>query len=141
MNFIPSGDRALIEPCVIGEQTAGGVYMPETARYRTREGIVKAIGPGRTTYSGVFVPVKHQAGQRIVYTPYAGTEIKLDGVDYLVLSDDDILGIVSAVEAQGGILCACGTEAIGETLISRPWCANHQAEQASDVAAQTRCVA
>ncbi len=93
MNFVPSGDRVAISPIRSAEKTAAGVFLPEQSQYMTDEGIVLAVGRGRTTTAGIFVPTTLKVGQRVAYTRYAGSAIKIDGEDAIVLSERDILGV------------------------------------------------
>ena len=90
--FKPLGNRVVIEPLEGDEQvSAGGIYIPDTAKEKPQEGTIVAAGPGRLTDDGNRVPMELEVGDRVVYSKYAGTEYKEGDVEYLVLREDDIL--------------------------------------------------
>ena len=90
--FKPLGNRVVIEPTETGEQvSAGGIYIPDTAKEKPQEGKVVAVGPGRLTDEGNRVPMDLKVGDAVVYSKYAGTEYKVGEIEYLVLREDDIL--------------------------------------------------
>ena len=90
--FKPLGNRVVIEPNESDEQiSAGGIYIPDTAKEKPQEGKVVAVGPGRLTDDGARVPMEIGVGDTVVYSKYAGTEYKEGDVEYLVLREDDIL--------------------------------------------------
>lgn len=91
----PLGDRVVIKPMVREEVTKGGIVLPDTAQEKPMEGKVIAVGPGRINDEGKRVPMDVKEGDRVLYAKYAGTEIKLDGEDYLIVNERDIMGIVS----------------------------------------------
>lgn len=90
----PLGDRVLIKPSAKEEVTKSGIVLPDTAREKPQEGTVIAVGPGRIGDDGKRMPMDVKEGDKVIYAKYAGTEIKLDGDEYLILSEKDILGIV-----------------------------------------------
>ena len=90
--FKPLGNRVVVSPADADEQlTAGGIYIPDTAKEKPQEGEVVAIGPGRLTDEGSRVPMELSVGDMVVYSKYAGTEYKDGDDEYLVLREDDIL--------------------------------------------------
>ncbi len=91
----PLADRVVIKPQEREERTKGGIYLPDTAsKEKPQEGLVMAVGEGRLDDSGKRIPVSVKAGDRVLFAKYAGTEVKLDDEDYLILSEKDILAIV-----------------------------------------------
>ena len=90
--FKPLGNRVVIEPLEGEEQvSAGGIYIPDTAKEKPQEGTIVAAGPGRMTDEGNRVPMELEVGDKVVYSKYAGTEYKEGDIEYLVLREDDIL--------------------------------------------------
>lgn len=90
----PLGDRVLIKALEEGETRRGGIIIPDTAKEKPQEGEVIAVGPGKTDDSGKRVPMEVKTGDKILYGKYSGTEVKIDDVEYLILHQEDILGIV-----------------------------------------------
>ncbi len=92
VSFKPLGNRIVIEPSEDDEQmSAGGIYIPDTAKEKPQEGKVVAAGPGRMTDDGNRIPMELAVGDVVVYSKYAGTEYKEGETEYLVLREDDIL--------------------------------------------------
>ncbi len=89
MNIKPLADRVLIEPKAAEEKTAGGLYIPDTAKEKPLEGKVVAVGPGTSE-----VKMEVKKGDNVLYGKYAGTEIQADGKDYLIMRQSDILAII-----------------------------------------------
>ncbi len=94
MNVRPLHDRLLVQRNDSATQTKGGLYLPETAKEKPVEGTVLAVGDGRLTDDGKSLPLQVKVGDRIIFGKYAGTEIKLDGEERLILREDDVLGIL-----------------------------------------------
>ena len=92
-NITPLGDKVLVQPSTGKETTAGGIVLPDTAKERPQEGTVISVGPGRTLDSGEKVKVAVEEGDTVIYSKYGGTEIKLEGVEYLILDESSILAI------------------------------------------------
>ena len=90
----PVGDRLVVRPVEQAEKTASGIYLPDTAQGKSYEGVVVEVGPGRTLDSGTVVPNSAKVGEHVLYTKYAGSEIKVDGFDLLIISEKDVLAIV-----------------------------------------------
>jgi len=93
MNFKPLHDRVLVERIESEEKTAGGIIIPDTAKEKPIEGRVVAIGSGRIE-DGKLVPLDVKAGDRILFGKWSGTEVKLDGKDFLVMKESDVMGII-----------------------------------------------
>jgi chaperonin GroES len=94
VNIRPLGDRVVIKPATKEEVSAAGVILPDTAKEKPQKGTIIATGPGRTLDSGERQALEVSEGQTVLYAKYAGTEVKIDGEDYLILSEKDILAIV-----------------------------------------------
>lgn len=90
----PLGDRVIIEPIEHEEKTASGIVLPDTAKEKPQEGKVIAVGTGKLLDNGERVPLEVKEGDRIVFSKYAGTEVKYDGKEYLILRESDILAVV-----------------------------------------------
>ena len=90
----PLGDRVVIELVETEEKTASGIVLPDTAKEKPQEGKVVAVGTGRVLDSGERVAVEVAVGDRIIFSKYAGTEIKYDGKEYLILRESDILAVI-----------------------------------------------
>lgn len=93
MKIQPLGDRVVIKALPLEEKTKSGIIMPDTAKEKPQEGEVVAVGPGRME-KGERVALDVKAGDRVIYSKYAGTEVKYDGDEYLILRESDILAIV-----------------------------------------------
>jgi chaperonin GroES len=92
VTFKPLGNRVVVKPKDTEEQvSAGGIYIPDTAKEKPQEGSVVAVGPGRLNDDGNRVPMEIGVGDTVVYSKYAGTEYKEGDIEYLVLREDDIL--------------------------------------------------
>jgi chaperonin GroES len=90
----PLGDRLLVKRLEEAEQSRGGIIIPDTAKEKPMQGEVIACGPGRTLDDGKVQKLEVKNGDRILMSKYAGTEVKIDGTDYLILREDDVLGII-----------------------------------------------
>jgi chaperonin GroES len=91
----PLGDRVVVKPADREEKTKGGLFLPDTAsKERPMEGTILAAGEGRRDDSGKLIPMSVSAGDKVLFAKYSGTEFKVDEVEYLILSEKDILGIV-----------------------------------------------
>lgn len=95
MNFKPLGDRVLIKPLEAKEQTRGGILLPETAKEKPQEGEIIAAGEGKKTSEGKLIPLVLKVGNKVLYGKYTGTEITIEGVEYLIAKEDDVLGILA----------------------------------------------
>jgi chaperonin GroES len=94
LNLKPLGDRLIVEPIEQEDTTASGIILPETAKEKPQQGKVLAAGPGRRDDDGKRIKMDVQEGDTVLYAKYAGTEVKLDDVKYLILKETDVLAIV-----------------------------------------------
>jgi chaperonin GroES len=94
MNIRPLGDRILVKRIQEEEKTKGGIIIPDTAKEKPQEGRVVAVGKGKVTEDGKLLVPDVKAGDRILFGKYAGSEIKLEGEEHLILREDDILGVL-----------------------------------------------
>ncbi len=90
----PVGDRVVVRPAAKEEVTKSGIVIPDTAKEKPQEGVVVAVGSGKLLDNGDRVPLEIKEGDRVLYAKYGGTEFKLDGEDYLVLRESDVLAIL-----------------------------------------------
>jgi chaperonin GroES len=94
MKFRPLHDRVVVKRVEEEGKTKGGIIIPDTAKEKPMEGEVVAVGPGARDEKGALVPLDVKAGDRILFGKWSGTEIKLDGVEYLIMKESDIMGIL-----------------------------------------------
>ena len=94
MNLKPLGDRVVVKPSELEEVTSSGIFLPETAKEKPQQGKVIATGPGARKENGERIAMDVKVGDTVLYAKYAGTSIKLDGEEYLILKESDILAIV-----------------------------------------------
>jgi chaperonin GroES len=90
----PLGDRVVLEAVEKGDKTASGIVLPETAKEKPQEGLVISVGAGRLDENGKRVPVEVKEGNLVIFSKYAGTEVKYEEKDYLILRESDILAVV-----------------------------------------------
>ncbi len=96
MSLTPLNDRVIVKPKEAVEKTKGGVYLPETAsKEKPIEGLVISVGPGKTTETGTRVPLEVKKDQRVIFSKYSGTEIKIDEENYVILKEEDILAVIN----------------------------------------------
>lgn len=91
----PLGDRVFVKVSASEEKTAGGILLPDTAKEKPQVGEVAAVGPGKRTEDGKSQPMEVKVGDKVLYSKYAGTDIKLGNDEYVLLSEKDILAIVN----------------------------------------------
>ena len=96
MNVRPLHDRIIVSRIEEGEQKVGGIIIPDSAKEKPQEGKVIAVGTGKVTEAGKKLPLDVKAGDRILFGKYSGSEVKLDGQEYLTMREEDVLGILSA---------------------------------------------
>ncbi|MYA33715.1 MAG: co-chaperone GroES [Gemmatimonadales bacterium] len=94
LNISPMADRVVIAPLEETEEMRGGLYIPDTAKEKPQQGTVVAVGPGRMNDDGERIPMEVSAGDRVLYGKYAGTEVSLDGDDYLIVKESDVLAVL-----------------------------------------------
>jgi len=103
VNLRPLGDRLVVEHVEQADKSAGGVFLPDTAKEKPQEGKVLAIGSGRTLDNGTKLSMDVKVGDRIIYSKYSGSEIKLEGTEYLIISEKDVLAIFTDVKVPAGV--------------------------------------
>jgi len=94
MKIRPLNDRILVKRLEGEEKTAGGIIIPDSAKEKPAEGEVVAVGPGKLNDAGERIAMDVKVGDRVLFSKYGGTDVKLDGEDYLIMREDDILGVV-----------------------------------------------
>jgi len=94
MSLRPLSDRILVQRVEGDEKTKGGIIIPDTAKEKPAEGKVVATGNGRMGEDGKLLPMDVKVGDRILFSKYGGTDVKIDGTDYLILRQDDVLGVI-----------------------------------------------
>jgi chaperonin GroES len=94
MNLRPLQDRILVQRVEEEAKTKGGIIIPDTAKEKPAEGKIVAVGNGKVGDDGNRIPLEVKAGDRILFGKYAGTEVKIDGEEYLIMREDDVLGII-----------------------------------------------
>lgn len=92
----PLNDRVIVERIEAEAKTSGGIILPDTAKEKPREGVIVAVGDGRRGKDGKLNPLQVKPKDRVIFSSYAGTEIKVDGKELLIMGEDDILAIVKA---------------------------------------------
>ena len=90
----PLGDRVLVEPLEAEEKSTGGIIIPDTAKEKQQRGKVVAVGKGRTAEDGKITPLEVKVNDQVLFGRYSGSEIKIGATDYLIIKEDDILGII-----------------------------------------------
>jgi chaperonin GroES len=94
MKIRPLQDRVIVQRVQEEEKTKGGIIIPDTAKEKPQEGKVVAVGKGKVGDDGKVTPLDVKAGDRILFGKYSGTEVKIDGEDFLIMREDDILGVL-----------------------------------------------
>ena len=100
MKFRPLHDRVVIERVDAEAKTAGGIIIPDTAQEKPQEGRVIAVGPGGRDENGKLIPIELKVGDRILFGKWSGTEVKIEGVDYLIMKESDVMGVLVEAEAS-----------------------------------------
>lgn len=96
MNIRPLQDRILVERLEEMTTTKGGIIIPDTAKEKPAEGTVVAVGKGKVDNDGKLIPMELQVGDRVLFSKYGGSDVKLDGKDFLIMGQDDVLCVVEA---------------------------------------------
>ena len=99
MKFRPLHDRVVVKRVAEEEKTKGGIIIPDTAKEKPMEGEIVAVGPGARDEKGALIALDVKAGDRILFGKWSGTEVKLDGVEYLIMKESDIMGILEGSAA------------------------------------------
>src|SRR6478752_4478783 len=100
MKFRPLHDRVVVKRIDAEEKTAGGIIIPDTAKEKPQTGEIVAVGPGGRDEAGKLVPLDVRAGDKVLFGKWSGTEVKIDGVEYLIMKESDIMGVLDEVEAK-----------------------------------------
>jgi chaperonin GroES len=100
MKFRPLHDRVVLKRIEAEEKTAGGIIIPDTAKEKPQEGEVVAVGPGGRDEAGKLIPIDLKAGDRVLFGKWSGTEVKIDGVDYLIMKESDVMGVLTETDAR-----------------------------------------
>jgi chaperonin GroES len=100
MKFRPLHDRVVVKRIEAEEKTAGGIIIPDTAKEKPQQGEVVSVGPGGRDESGKLIPIDLKSGDRVLFGKWPGTEVKLDGVEYLIMKESDIMGVIDEPVAK-----------------------------------------
>jgi chaperonin GroES len=95
MKFRPLHDRVVVKRIDAEEKTAGGIIIPDTAKEKPQQGEVVAVGPGGRDEAGKLIPIDVKAGDRVLFGKWSGTEVKIEGVEYLIMKEGDIMGVLA----------------------------------------------
>jgi len=99
MKFRPLHDRVVVTRIDADNKTPGGIIVPDTAKEKPTEGEVIAVGPGGRDESGKLIPIDLKKGDRVLFGKWSGTEVKIDGVEYLIMKESDIMGVIEQTAA------------------------------------------
>lgn len=102
MKVVPLHDRIVVARIDAEEKTAGGIIIPDTAKEKPQQGTVVAVGSGRVNDEGTLIPLDVKAGNTVLFGKYAGTEIKLEGEEYLIVREDEVLAVFEDEPAKAG---------------------------------------
>jgi chaperonin GroES len=100
MKFRPLHDRVVLRRIEAEEKTAGGIIIPDTAKEKPQEGEVVSVGPGGRDESGKLIPIDLKAGDHVLFGKWSGTEVKLDGIEYLIMKESDIMGVLEEPDSR-----------------------------------------
>ena len=100
MKFRPLHDRVVVKRIDAEEKTAGGIIIPDTAKEKPQQGEVVSVGPGGRDEAGKLIPIDVKPGDRVLFGKWSGTEVKIDGVEYLIMKESDIMGVLDAEVAK-----------------------------------------
>ncbi len=100
MKFRPLHDRVVVERVSAEEKTAGGIIIPDTVKEKPQQGKIIAVGPGGRDENGKLIPIDVKVGERVLFGKWSGTEVKIDGHDYLIMKESDIMGVLTDVETS-----------------------------------------
>jgi chaperonin GroES len=99
MKFRPLHDRVVVKRIEAEEKSAGGIIIPDTAKEKPQQGEVVAVGPGGRDETGKLIPIDVKPGDRVLFAKWSGTEVKIDGVEYLIMKESDIMGVLTETGA------------------------------------------
>lgn len=94
MTFRPTADRVLVKRADLETKTSGGLYVPDSQSEKTNQGTIVSMGPGRTTKDGIIIPIDLEVGDEVMFGGGAGTPVRVDGADYLVVKEEEIIAVV-----------------------------------------------
>ena len=94
MEFRPLHDRVVVKRIEAEEKSAGGIIIPDTAKEKPQQGEVISVGPGGRDEAGKLIPIDLKAGDRVLFGKWSGTEVKLDGIEYLIMKESDVMGVL-----------------------------------------------
>jgi chaperonin GroES len=100
MKFRPLHDRVVLTRIDAEEKTAGGIIIPDTAKEKPQQGKVVAVGPGGRDESGKLIPLDLKVGDRVLFGKWSGTEVKIEGVEYLIMKESDVMGVLTEAETK-----------------------------------------
>jgi chaperonin GroES len=100
MKFRPLHDRVVLTKIDADEKTTGGIIIPDTAKEKPQEGRVVAVGPGGRDENGKLTPIDIKVGDRALFGKWSGTEVKIDGIEYLIMKESDVMGVLTETEAK-----------------------------------------
>jgi chaperonin GroES len=100
MKFRPLHDRVVLKRIEAEEKTSGGIIIPDTAKEKPQPGEVVAVGPGGRDEAGKLIPIDLKAGDRVLFGKWSGTEVKIDGVEYLIMKESDVMGVLTETEPR-----------------------------------------
>jgi chaperonin GroES len=100
MKFRPLHDRVVVKRVDAEAKTSGGIIIPDTAKEKPQQGEVIAVGPGGRDEAGKLIPIDVKAGDRVLFGKWSGTEVKLDGIEYLIMKESDIMGVLVEAESR-----------------------------------------
>ena len=105
MKFRPLHDRVVLKRIEAEEKSSGGIIIPDTAKEKPQQGEVVAVGPGGRDEAGKLIPIDLKAGDRVLFGKWSGTEVKIDGVEYLIMKESDVMGVLTETEPspKGGL--------------------------------------
>jgi chaperonin GroES len=99
MKFRPLHDRVVVKRIEAEEKSAGGIIIPDTAKEKPQQGEVIAVGPGGRDETGKLIPIDVKTGDRVLFAKWSGTEVKIDGVEYLIMKESDIMGVLAETDS------------------------------------------
>jgi chaperonin GroES len=100
MKFRPLHDRVVVKRIDAEEKSTGGIIIPDTAKEKPQQGEVIAVGPGGRDEAGKLIPLDVNVGDRVLFGKWSGTEVKIDGIEYLIMKESDIMGVLVEVESR-----------------------------------------
>jgi chaperonin GroES len=100
MKFRPLHDRVVVRRIEAEAKSAGGIIIPDTAKEKPQQGEVIAVGPGGRDETGKLIPIDLRVGDRVLFGKWSGTEVKLDGEEYLIMKESDVMGVLEGPEAK-----------------------------------------